>query len=200
MMTNSVLISDENRNCVAIDAWGIAADWIKLLEDRQLNLIAIYATHGHGDHISAAPELAEKYNVPWYLHKNDLPILIGTNWILNHFGLPDMPDDYKPSTDMSLGDVQILPGLNAEIIEMPGHSPGGIAMYFKDKNILIIGDSIFQDCIGRYDLPGSNYDDLMKSVSKIYNMNLSDDTVVIHGHGENTNVGFLKSNNRYFKS
>jgi glyoxylase-like metal-dependent hydrolase (beta-lactamase superfamily II) len=68
------------------------------------------------------------------------------------------------------------------------------------RGVLLIGDTIFPDTIGRYDLHGGNYDELMKSISKIYNMNLPDDTLVISGHGPATTIGELKKTNPYFKS
>ncbi len=198
VMTNSILISEGN-DCVIIDPWGQIQDWLDLLESRQLKLRGIYCTHGHGDHIAVAPQLAQHFGIDWFMNSDDIPVLIGANWLLGHFGLPDMPDNYKQPKELNAGIIDVLPNLSAEIIELPGHSPGGIAMYFSAQKIILIGDTIFQDCIGRYDLPGSDYNSLMESVAKIYNMDLPEDTTVVHGHGENTNIGFLKKHNKYFK-
>ena len=87
-----------------------------------------------------------------------------------------------------------------DIIETPGHTPGGVAYHFPDEQVIIIGDTIFQDNIGRYDLPGGDAKMLFQSISNIYNMNLPAQTGVIHGHGMDTNIDWLAHNNPYFKS
>ncbi len=195
--TNSVLVSADGE-CVIFDAWGLADDWDRVLADRGLKLRGIYSTHGHYDHISAAPELARRHDVPWYLNHSDEFMISWSNIYLAEMGMPPIPNDYKKPLDVSAGDVEVL-GVPVTVIETPGHSAGGVAFYFPTEKTLIIGDTIFQDCVGRWDLPGSDQSDLFKSVSKIYKMDLPDDTVVIHGHGENTTIGFLRKNNPWFK-
>lgn len=195
--TNSVLLSVGN-DCVIFDAWGSSSDWEKLLSERKLNLTAIYSTHGHSDHISAAPELAQKFNIPWYLNHNDLPLISWGNELLKYFQLPEIVD-YKSPENITAGFYEIL-GLPVQIIELPGHSLGGIGFYFESEKILIIGDTVFSDSIGRYDLPGGNLQTLKNSIGKIYNMNLPNDTIVVSGHGTPTTIGKLKTENYYFKS
>ena len=196
--SNSILLI-RGSDCVIFDAWGRASDWAEIIAKRGLNLCAIYSTHGHYDHISAAPELAQKFNIDWYLNHRDLFLIPWANAALDHFGLPSISDDYKRPIDLPAGDLDVLQGHVATIIESPGHSSGGVIFHFKDEKVLIIGDTLFQDTVGRYDLPGADVNELLGSISKIYNMNLSDDTVVIHGHGPNTTIGWLKQNNRHFK-
>lgn len=195
--TVSVLVHN-GTECVIFDAWGRAKDWQKLLDERQLKLNAIYSTHGHPDHISAAPDLARLYNVPWFLHQADWGLVGWGNDLLEYFGLPAInPDVAKPDyLDVNIN--KILDDLDVQIIEMPGHTPGGVAYYFPSEKVLLIGDSIFQTSIGRYDLPGGSLPDLMKSIAKIYNMNLPESVQVIHGHGPATDIGFLCKNNTFF--
>jgi glyoxylase-like metal-dependent hydrolase (beta-lactamase superfamily II) len=201
--TNSIVVS-AGGECVIFDAWGLVVDWLKFLLDAKLNLRAIYCTHVHGDHISATPELAEKLNIPWYLNHRDLSfdgmdfVLYG-NELLEYFKLPLIPADYKKPLDLRAGRREILPGLFADIIETPGHSSGGVTFHFPSHRVLIIGDTLFQDGIGRYDLHRGDFYTLRQSVSKIYNMNLPDDTMIIHGHGDNTTIGIQKHQNPYFK-
>lgn len=175
--TNSVLVTVGD-NCVIFDAWGKPQDWQARIANK--NLIAIYSTHGHYDHILAAPHLG----APWYLNHNDLFLV---------------PNDCTPPLDLPAGEFEILPGLWTRVILTPGHSAGGVAFWFEREKIMLIGDTIFQDTIGRYDLPGADYNALMESVKKIYDLNLPDDTTVIHGHGENTTIAELKKNNKYFR-
>ena len=93
---------------------------------------------------------------------------------------------------------EILPNLNMCVIETPGHTPGGVAYYFPAEKVIIIGDTIFQESIGRYDLPGGDQNMLFKSINNLYNLNLSDDTEVVHGHGMATTIDWLHKNNPYF--
>lgn len=197
--TNSILVSS-GTDCVIFDAWGTADQWVAVLKDNNLNLRAIYSTHGHYDHISAAPAVAEKYNVPWYMNHRDLVLVPWNNALLVQMGLPKIPNDYKQPLDLTDGEIEILPGFVANVIETPGHSAGGVVLHFPEQKFLIIGDTLFQETIGRYDLPGADAMALFQSISKIYNLNLPDDTVVIHGHGPDTTIGWLKSNNGFFKA
>lgn len=186
--------------CVIFDPWGCMDDWIRVLDGHGLKLRAIYATHGHPDHIACAPALAKKYGVPWYLHNGDFRLVGWGNDLLEYFGLPKISlDDVRP-TPLELNRTEILPGMFMDIIETPGHTPGGVAYHFPDEKVLLIGDTVFQDSFGRYDLPGGDKNMLMKSIANIYNMNLSDDTVVVHGHGMDTSIGWLKQHNPFFRS
>lgn len=196
--TNSVLVS-VGGDAVIFDAWGNAIDWEKLLETRGLRLRAIYSTHGHGDHISAAPTLAEKYDVPWYMNSEDNVLIGWSNGLLKYFGLPLIEGNYRQPTDIEAGVIEVLPGISVDVIEMPGHTPGGVAYYFPDFGILLTGDTLFRDGIGRYDLPGGDVNALLQSVAKLYEMNFPDETFVVHGHGIDSTIGVLKKENSYFK-
>lgn len=196
--TNSVLVTRGN-DAVIFDAWGRVADWEKLLAARGLRLRAIYSTHGHGDHISAAPMLAEKYNIPWFLNSEDDVLISWSNNLLKYFGLPEIENNYRRPTDLESGTLEILPGVFADVIESPGHTPGGVMYYFPDFGILLTGDTLFRDSCGRYDLPGGDANALMQSVSKLYEMNLPNETYVVHGHGVDSTISQLKSENPYFK-
>lgn len=196
--TNSLLVTSGD-DAVIFDAWGRADAWEKLLESRGLRLRAIYSTHGHGDHISAAPELAEKYNVPWYLNSEDNVLISWSDGLLEYFGLPKLDGNYRAPTDIDSGNIEILPNIYMDVIETPGHSAGGVSYYFPDFGVLVTGDTLFRDSCGRYDLPGGDMNALMQSISKIYQMNLPDETYVVHGHGVDSTIGLLKKENPYFK-
>ena len=196
--TNSLLVTSGD-DAVIFDAWGRADAWEKLLESRGLRLRAIYSTHGHGDHIAAAPELAEKYNVPWYLNSEDNVLISWSDGLLEYFGLPKLDGNYRAPTDIDSGNIEILPNIYMDVIETPGHSAGGVSYYFPDFGVLVTGDTLFRDSCGRYDLPGGDMNALMQSISKIYQMNLPDETYVVHGHGVDSTIGLLKKENPYFK-
>lgn len=196
--TNSVLVTCGS-DAVIFDAWGRVDDWYNLLQSHNLKLRAIYTTHGHPDHISAAPGLARKCDVDWFLNPDDNYLITSGNGLLDMFGLPHIPDDYLQPKKLPLGTVEILPDVEMRVIASPGHTPGGVMCYFPKYKILLVGDTIFQDSYGRTDFPGGDEAQIHESIHRLYDMNLDDDVYVIHGHGMETNIGWLKKNNPYFK-
>lgn len=197
--TNSVLVS-VGTDCVIFDPWGKATDWEKVLLERGLKLRAIYATHGHPDHISAAPALARAFNVDWFLNGNDNYLIGWGNEILDMFGIPHIHEGFKKPIDISNGTVEVLPDIKMEILESPGHTPGGLMFYFPKYKILLTGDTLFAQSFGRYDFPGGNEHKLYESIHNLYEMDLDDETYVVHGHGQNTTIGWLKQHNPFFHS
>ena len=195
--TQSVVVS-VGSNCVIFDPWGSVDDWVKYLDSHNLKLRAIYVTHGHPDHIAAAPKLAQKYNVNWYLHNGDFRLVGWGNDLLAYFNLPPITLDDVHPTALDLSRTEILPGVFMDVIETPGHTPGGVAYHFPDEKMIIIGDTLFQESIGRYDLPGGDKNMLFRSISNIYDMALPHDTQVVHGHGMATTIDWLQKNNPYF--
>lgn len=197
--TQSVILS-VGKDCVIFDPWGHAADWVQVLDKRGLKLQAIYITHGHPDHIAAAPALAAHYNVPWFLHSADFRLVGSGNGLLEYFNLPPITVNDKRPNILEIKRTEILPNIVMDIIETPGHTPGGVAYNFPNEKMIIVGDTLFQDSIGRYDLPGGDVKMLMQSINNLYKLNLSPDTEVIHGHGMATDIDWLKKNNPYFQN
>ena len=196
--TNSVVIFD-GAHCVIFDPWGRADDWEKYLESRNVKPVAIYATHGHSDHISAAAELATRFNIDWYMSHADMDLIDWGNGLLEYFDLPKLSPNDKTPIDLTIGEHTILSGTKMRVFSLPGHTRGGMGFYFPDDDVLIIGDTLFQNSYGRTDLPGGDEQLLFESIAKIYDMCLPDTTVVIHGHGMHTTIGWLKQNNPFFK-
>lgn len=190
--TNSVLVSN-GTGCVIFDAWGRATDWINLLDSRKLKLKAIYATHGHDDHISAAPELARHYGVPWYMDARDVPLVLWGNQILDFWQLPRIADDFVRPHELHAGKTKILDDIDVEIIASPGHSIGGVMFYFPEYKILVSGDTIFHDGVGRTDLPGGDATQLQKTISDLMARGLPDDTYIVHGHGPDSMMRDIKN-------
>lgn len=195
--TNSVLVCSGD-DCVIFDAWGRASDWIKLLDSRGLRLRAIYTTHGHDDHLSAAPELARHYGIDWFLNEHDVSLVLWGNQILDFWELPRILDDFKQPKNLTAGTFEILPGVKMDTFETPGHSLGGMCFYFPEYNILLTGDTLFRDGVGRNDLPGGSIDDLRASIKKIILKNYPDETYVVHGHGADSMIKWLKENHPWF--
>ncbi len=196
--TNSLLVT-KGTDAVIFDPWGKASDWEKVLLERGIKLRAIYATHGHPDHISAAPALAKAFNVDWFLSDKDNYLIGWGNEILDMFGIPHIHTGFKKPISISSGSIEILPDINMETLESPGHTPGGMMFYFPEYKILLTGDTLFAESFGRYDFPGGNEKQIFESIHKLYEMNLEDGTYVVHGHGMDTTIGWLKTHNQFFK-
>jgi glyoxylase-like metal-dependent hydrolase (beta-lactamase superfamily II) len=197
--TNSLLVAN-GTDAVIFDPWGKASDWEKVLLERGLKLRAIYATHGHPDHISAAPALARAFNIDWFLNANDNYLIGWGNELLDMFGIPHIHDNYKKPLNLSAGTIEILPDIQMEIMESPGHTPGGLMFYFPKYKILLTGDTLFAESHGRFDFPGGNHEQLLQSIHNLYDMDLDDETYVVHGHGMDTTIGWLKKHNQFFKA
>lgn len=195
--TNSVLVTRDT-DAVVFDPWGRATDWIKLLDGRGLHLRAMYATHGHSDHISAAPDLAVHYDAPWYMNHRDLELITWGNALLDFFEMPHIDADFRRPDDLTPGMREILPGVKMNVIAAPGHSAGGVMFLFPEYGILLSGDTIFRDGVGRTDLPTGNADDLRVSVAALRNMNLPNETYIVHGHGIDSTIESLARTNPYF--
>lgn len=195
--TISMLVS-VGHDAVIFDAWGRASDWENVLSERGLNLRAIYATHGHPDHISAAPALAKKFDVDWFLSEKDNFLIGWGNGLLDMFNIPQITPDYKKPKNIPLGTIEILPGIDMEVMESPGHTPGGLMFYFPKYNILMVGDTLFQESYGNTAFPGGDEKQLFESIRKLYKKDFPDGTWVIHGHGMETSIGWLKKHNKFF--
>ena len=149
-------------------------------------------THGHFDHIQGVKRLQDKYpDIKTYIHEADKETVDTTNEFMNMVGLDpiDIPriDGYlKEGENFKFGNAEL------EVIHLPGHTPGGVG--FKFNNILFSGDTIFLNSVGRTDLPGGDYNTLVKTIKdKIFT--LDDNTIIYSGHGADTTVEYEKKYN-----
>lgn len=206
--TNSVLFYNKT-DAVIFDPWGTANDWKKLLDENKLNLKAIYCTHGHADHISAAPDLATEFNIHWELSKMDFCQLKFGADLLEYFGLPrvDFNNLIQP-IDFLSDTIEIFPDIFAKIISTPGHTGGSVCFAINHtvkigeqiiENILISGDTLFYDSIGRWDLPGGDPKEIRKSLIKLIEQNFPDNTLIIPGHGICGNWSIIKAENKFLR-
>ena len=165
------------------------------IEKMELNPTAIINTHCHVDHVLGNKRIKEHYKIPLYIHELDLFLLNSAKIIAPTYGIHNYeetePDGYlKEGENFKLGDTEL------EIFHVPGHSPGHIALYHSGSAICIAGDVLFSGSIGRTDLPGGDFDTLIRSInSKLFT--LPDDVKVYAGHGPYTTIGHEKQTNPF---
>lgn len=158
---------------------------------RGLSPAGILLTHAHFDHVGGVPNVTAAFpDIPVCLGEKDFSVLTHP---MNQFP-PDYPPISRPSNlkPAKLAE-ELIVGL--EVIETPGHTPGGVCYYFPDEKLLFSGDTLFAGSVGRTDLPGGDMPTLMNSLRKL--TTLPDDTIVIPGHGPRTTIGDEKRTNPY---
>lgn len=203
MGNNVYLLGDlESRDAVMIDPSFDGQAVLKFAEEKDWNLRQIWLTHAHFDHIAGAKQIAGAFAqpLPIGLHPED------KKWYreeggAGQFGLsipqpPPVSIHFEDGMVLSLGST----GASAvEVLHAPGHSPGHVMFYCDQLNVLFCGDVIFREGIGRTDLPGGNFTELMNTIkSKV--LSLPDDTRLLPGHGPESTVGHERKHNPFLRS
>jgi glyoxylase-like metal-dependent hydrolase (beta-lactamase superfamily II) len=153
---------------------------------------AIWLTHAHLDHVGAVAEIKRTWNVPVYLHRDDLVLYRRAAEQAAFYGFPlEQPDD--PEETLTDGDELRVGNARFQVHHTPGHSPGHV-VFLSDK-LLIGGDLLFAGSIGRTDLPLSNPDAMDASLQHI--ATFDPDTVVYPGHGPPTQIGVELATNPF---
>lgn len=166
------------------------------IEALGLKLKYALQTHAHFDHTFGLPFVHRTYGLKPVFHKDEVDIYRQMPSMAARFGLNmggGMPAIGQLLSD---GDELLLGTTVIRLIHTPGHTPGSSAFYIPEAGLLFCGDTLFQQSIGRTDLPGGSYEDELDSIkNKLFC--LPDDTKVLPGHGPSTTVGWEKQNNPY---
>ncbi|MEM2914389.1 MAG: MBL fold metallo-hydrolase, partial [Candidatus Bathyarchaeia archaeon] len=165
------------------------------ISENHLKIKYIVNTHGHMDHVSGNAKLKQVTGADILIHENDALMLSDPQ---KNFSKMLGLTVTSPSADRLLqdGDAIEVGQLKFEVIHTPGHSSGSISLYCKAEGVVFTGDTLFAGSIGRTDLLGSSFRDIMSSL-KGKLMKLPDSTVVYPGHGEKTTIGKEKQTNPY---
>lgn len=143
-------------------------DYLKIKEAVGDNkVLGVLITHSHFDHIGALRN---------FLTKRSIKIFKKSNLMENKYTIGKF---------------------NFECLYTPGHSKDSVSFYFREEKVMFVGDFIFKESVGRYDLPGGDLNDLKKSIEKL--KNYEDDTILYPGHGEKTTIKYEKENNEFLK-
>lgn len=168
----------------------------KFISDNKLIIKHLILTHLHIDHILGANHISEKYSLPISGNPEDNFLAARVAAQADMFGLPYSGGSIVITKELKEGDKLTLGDETLQIISVPGHSPGSIVIYAPDSSILIVGDVLFNQSIGRTDLPKGDYDQLINGI-KTKLLVLPEDTVVCPGHGPTTTIGDERDYNPY---
>ena len=157
------------------------------IEQNGLKVKHLVNTHLHIDHVFGNRHMAERYGLKTEAHPDDASLGRGVGNQASMFGIRNNPGSVTIDVPLHAGDKIALGDEELEVVHIPGHSPGGIALYSPKDAFMITGDSIFQESIGRTDLPGGNYGQLIRALQK-HVLTLPPATVLYPGHGDATTV------------
>lgn len=199
---NCYVLSDETDECVIIDASSYYPDenalLINYILDKDLVVKHLLNTHLHFDHLFGVNTISSHFDLPMESHNGDEALLENVKGQMKLFGIPDNNNDYKPKIGKSLneGDIITFGYQTLKILHIPGHSPGSIVFYNEAKGCVFSGDVLFRGSIGRTDLIGGNFEELVDGIhNKLFTM--PDSTKIYPGHGPTTTIGYEKKNNPF---
>lgn len=194
----ALLWDDVSGEAVLTDVGGEAERLLSAVSQNQLKLQAIWLTHGHLDHASGVADLTEQQSVPVLgPHQSDDYWLQALPEITANYGFP-VSKPLTPTRWLEDGDELSVGEHKFIVYHIPGHTPGHVVFYSQANNLLIAGDVLFRESIGRTDFPGGNHADLIHGIqSKL--LTLPDSTRVLPGHGPMTTIGHEKLHNLYLR-
>ena len=188
---NTIVLSDSTGECLIIDAGmynrqenAAVTDYIA---SQGLKPVMAVNTHGHVDHMMGVDFVKRTYNIPFAIDGRDSFLIESAP---THGAIYGFKVDAVPTIDINLeGQKELHFGeTTLQIIETPGHTPGHICLYNPEQKLLITGDTLFRESIGRTDLPGGDYSWIMRSIlDKL--IPLGDEVVFYPGHGQQSTIG-----------
>ena len=159
---------------------------IGFISGKGLRPVCILLTHGHFDHVLGAAELSATYGgLPIYMHPSDRVTLENNSYFCRFFDAP-MPAAFE-TTDVTEGTEIKVGSLTFEVIETPGHTPGGVCYLERESKYMLSGDTLFAGAIGRTDHPGGDYDAIIKSILEKLVV-LDGEIEVVPGHGPTSSI------------
>jgi len=196
---NTYVLYNEHNEAIIIDPGMYELNefdaFFSYLSEMDLKPTLLLNTHTHIDHIFGNAAVVMKYKVPLAFHELDKPVFdhqLTARAMYNLTFVPSPAPDYylKENELVTLGSDSL------QILLCLGHSPGSVCFYHKEQQFVIGGDVLFQQSIGRSDLPGGDYDTLVNSIhTQLFT--LPDEVSVYSGHGPKTSIGFEKMNNPF---
>jgi hydroxyacylglutathione hydrolase len=201
-----VVACEQTRKAICIDPGEASAELNAFIRDNDLELQAIVLTHGHLDHIGGTTALSKEFpDAEILLHRNETylyealrqqPLLMGISGDQASALGMDYEDPPEPSRFLEDGEEYTVGDLTFLIRHVPGHTLGHIVLAERSEKAVFTGDCLFSGTIGRTDLPGGDYDQLISSIKEKV-ITLGDDFTVYCGHGPETTIGRERVSNPF---
>ena len=190
---NCYVVTDSSSGATAIVDPGSDGDrLVAEIERMSGDVVAIWVTHAHVDHIGAIATVKRRWNVPVYLHPLDQPLYRVGGRQAQLYGIP-YEEPPPPDREFSEGDEVTLGATRVSVMHAPGHSPGHVVLHAEGH--ALVGDCLFAGSVGRTDLPFSNAAHLEVSLARI--AALPADTTIHPGHGDNSTIGEERISNPF---
>ena len=193
--TNCYLIyREESKEAIIVDPADCGEQIFQKLQSQGFTVSAILLTHAHFDHVLGASDLRRVSGAKLYALEEERPLC--ENSETNVSAMVGRPCTIRPNTYVVDGQELELAGMTCKVIATPGHTAGSCCYYFEEAEVLICGDTIFQESVGRTDLPTGNASQLVRSIrERIFT--LPEETQLFPGHGDSTTVGHEKKYNPF---
>ncbi|MBR5690646.1 MAG: MBL fold metallo-hydrolase [Verrucomicrobia bacterium] len=185
-------VDDTSKHGFIIDPGAQAEKLLGMIREKGWIIEKILLTHGHFDHIGAVNEIRSALKIPVLAYKSDDDYLRDPEWNLSpSFGLSIIIENAETIVDGQIIRLDSDPAFSLKVIYTPGHTTDSVIYYSERDHAAFVGDTIFKDSIGNYQLPGGNFAAIQKSIMERV-FTLPDDTVLYSGHTEQTTVGTEK--------
>lgn len=181
---------------IVVDPGDEAKRILRFLKDLSVKPVRIIATHTHFDHVLGVDEIRAEFKIPFFIHKDDLPMLESMQSRVQRITGFTVPTPPRVDGFLKDGETISLEDDSMKVIHTPGHSPGSISLDCDE--FVLTGDALFNQSIGRTDLPGGDFETLIDSINNRL-FKLTDDTIVYPGHGPETSIGDEKLANPFVR-
>lgn len=190
-----IAVNEETNAGVVVDPGGDSDKILNVIKKHDIKIEAIFITHGHSDHIMGLDEVRKATGAKVYISKADEPMLKDADRNLSMF-IGQNKTFAGADENFTDGQELVVAGIKFKILATPGHTPGGVCILA--DNVVFCGDTVFAESIGRTDLPGGSYEDIIKSIKdKI--LPLADNVQLLPGHGPATTVGWERRRNPFLQ-
>jgi hydroxyacylglutathione hydrolase len=194
----TLLWCEATKRAVVIDPGGDLPEVERAITRAGVSVDKIWLTHGHVDHVAGASDLKTNLKVSIEgPHKDDLFLLQHVAETGRSYGMWNA-SNVTPDRWLEEGDQVQIGELTFNVLHCPGHSPGSIVYFNPVQRLAIVGDVLFAGSIGRTDLPGGDYEQLIESIKNKL-LPLGDDVAIISGHGPTSTIGHERATSPFLQ-
>jgi hydroxyacylglutathione hydrolase len=210
----SILGDPETHEAIVVDPGDDVERILEILRRHQLKVLAIVSTHTHIDHVGGLAQLHRATGAPVMFHEADLPLYRSLDTQAEWLGIPT-PETMRVQDFVKEGDTLRWGGFGAHVLHTPGHTPGSISLVVEPTSaqtqavaaaahakasgsLLLAGDTLFHGSIGRTDLPGGSFPQILSSIREKL-LVLPEEMIVFPGHGDATTIGEEREENPFLR-